>query len=79
MKKKLLALVVALTTLAFSAVLLAGCSGGSEQAADSGNGADAQGDTFTLGFDPVYYTHQTQTTKRIVYISLVAVSLKKII
>lgn len=54
MKKKLLALVVALTTLAFSAVLLAGCSGGSEQAADSGNGADAQGDTFTLGFDQGY-------------------------
>ena len=54
MKKKLLALVVAMSTLALSAVLLAGCSGGNEQAADSNNGGDAQAETFTLGFDQGY-------------------------
>ena len=56
MKKRLLALVAACATLALSAVLLAGCSGGGD-AQQSANTDNASGDgTFTLavGFDQGY-------------------------
>ncbi len=54
MKKKLLTLVAAVATLAFSAVLLAGCSGG-DAAKQDANGAAADGAfTLTVGFDQSY-------------------------
>lgn len=53
MKKKLLTLVVAAATLALSAVLLAGCSGGGD--AQSTDGAASDGAfTLTVGFDQGY-------------------------
>lgn len=53
MKKKLLTLVVAAATLALSAVLLAGCSGGGD--AQSTDGAASDGTfTLTVGFDQGY-------------------------
>ena len=53
MKKKLLALVAAAATLALSAVMLAGCSGG-DQPASSGNAGEVDGFTLTVGFDQGY-------------------------
>ena len=54
MKKRLLALVAACATLALSAVLLAGCSGGGD-AQQSANTDNASGDgTFTLAVARTY-------------------------
>lgn len=52
MKKKLVALVAAVATLALSAVMLAGCSGGSAQNADSSTSDGSF--TLTVGFDQSY-------------------------
>ena len=54
MKKKVLAIAAAAATLALSAVLLAGCSGGGDAPANSGNAGDVDGFTLTVGFDQGY-------------------------
>lgn len=56
MKKNLKAFVAAAATLALSAALLAGCSGGgdAEKPANSDNGGDASAFTLTVGFDQGY-------------------------
>ena len=54
MKKKVLTLVAAMAALAFSAALLAGCSGG-DQPTNSGNAGEVDGSfTLTVGFDQGY-------------------------
>lgn len=53
MKKKLLTLVVAAATLALSAVLLAGCSGGGDAQSTDGTASDGAF-TLTVGFDQGY-------------------------
>lgn len=55
MKKKLKGIVVAAATLALAAVMLAGCSGGDDKPANSGNAGDVDGSfTLTVGFDQGY-------------------------
>ena len=55
MKKKLVALAAAVATLALSAVMLAGCSGGGDAQQQGGDSGATDGAfTLTVGFDQGY-------------------------
>ena len=54
MKKKLVALVAAVATLALSAVMLVGCSGGGDAQQSADSGATDGAFTLKVGFDQGY-------------------------